>query len=443
MRQNPAPGGASRARAVGRTAAALVLFLSPLAGPGAAAADTGDEEPPPLSQVFEFKTEQQPCAAPGTEVVEREPWTRSFLGLDRAHRLSTGTGAEVAVLAPELDAGGPALAGAVEGGGAEDCLGHGTFLAGVVGGREVDGSGTLGVAPGASLRFVPTGDPATGLTSPAQIASGIDAAVDAGSEVVLVSAASWENSQELDDAVASASEAGSLVVAPATVNTVRGPRAGYPAQHPEALSVAAHDPEGEPVVASPLLRTDGELVRVDLLAPGDLAVGPGPGGGHVIGAGPGTAAAFVSGAAALVAARSPELSPRELRERLVATAYRSPAGAQDPVSGGGRVDPTAALATAPVGEAASVAGERFAPDPSPRGSLDALPTAAVAGGTALLIVLCVLGAAVVRNGRARDWRPAVPGEEVPTDPAPARSAAEPDPGGRAGSAAPEAPAPLR
>ncbi|CAL9378290.1 hypothetical protein SUDANB121_01010 [Nocardiopsis dassonvillei] len=416
MRPTPAPGTA-RVRAAGRAAAAFLLVLGPVAGPAAASADTaGDEPPPPLPQVFEFKGEQQPCSVPGTDVVEQEPWTRSFLGLDRAHRLSTGSGTEIAVLAPELDAAGPALADAVQGGGTADCLGYGTFLAGIAGGRAVEDSGALGVAPDVSLRFVQAGDPNTGVTPPGRIASGIAEATAAGSDVILVSTAAWENSTDLDEAVAAATEAGSLVVAPATVNTVRGPLAGYPAQHPDALSVAAHDPEGAPVIASPLLRADGELVRVDLLAPGDLTAGPGPGGGHVIGSGPGVAAAFAAGAAALLAAREPDLAPGELRQRLVSTAYRSPSGDRDPVSGGGRVDPVAALVTGPAGGTAAVAGERFVPDPSPLGSLDALPTWAVVGGTGLLIVMCVLAAAVVRNGRSRGWRPAVPGEPVPIGP---------------------------
>ncbi|MDE3721979.1 S8 family serine peptidase [Nocardiopsis sp. N85] len=418
MSQTPVPGARGR-RAAGLTAA-LVLALGPAVTPSAAAADTSDEAPPALNQVFEFKNAQQPCAPPGTEVVEREPWTRSFLGMDRAHSLSTGTGVEVAVLAPELDSSGPALDGAVTGGGSADCLGHGTFLAGVVGGREVPDSGTLGVAPDVSLRFVPTGDPNTGVTPPGQIASGISTAVEAGSDVILVGTASWENSGALDSAVAAATEAGVLVVAPATVNTARGPMAGYPGQHPSALSVAAHDPEGVPVVGAPLLRADGDLTRVDLLAPGDLTVGPGPGGGHVIGSGSGVAAAFAAGAAALTAARVPELTAEELRAHLIATAYPSPGGAEDPVNGGGRVDLMGALVTGPSGESVTVAGERFTPDPSPRGSLEAVPTAVTVGAFTLLVVMCVLGAAVVRNGKARGWRPAAPGEPVPIGPPPER-----------------------
>lgn len=398
-----------RARVVRATVASAFL-LGNLALPSSARADTA-EPPPALPQIHEFKAVRQACGPMGEDIVEASPWTHGALGLDQAHRLSTGAGVTIALLAPELDAGTPALEDAVtEGGGTEDCLGYGTFLAGVAGARPVEGSGTVGVAPGADLGFIPTGSPDTGVATPEEIVSGVTEAADAGAAVILVGTSTWLGSEELDRAVESATAAGSLLVAPATVNTVRGPVAGYPAQHPQVLSVAAHDPEGMPTQAEPLLRPDGEPVRVDLLAPGDLTVAPGAGGGHVIGSGAGVASAFVAGAAALLTEREPELSPEEARRRLLSTAYPAPARAQDPVSGSGRVDPVAALVTAETGETASVAGEPFVPDPSTLGSLNALPMWAVVGGSTLLVVMCVLGAAVVRNGRSRDWRPAAPGD---------------------------------
>lgn len=400
---------ALRARVVRATVASAFL-LGHLALSSSAYADTA-EPPPALPQIHEFKAVRQACGPMGADVVEPRPWTHGALGLDEAHRLSTGSGVTIALLAPELDAGTPALEDAVdEGGGTQDCLGYGTFLAAVAGARPVEGSGTVGVAPGADLRFLPTGSPDTGVASPEEIVSGVTEAAETGADVILVGTSTWLGSEELDRAVESATAGGSLIVAPATVNTVRGPVAGHPAQHPEVLSVAAHDPEGMPTQAAPLLRPDGELVRVDLLAPGDLTVASGTGGGHVIGSGAGVASAFVAGAAALLAAREPELSSEEARRRLLSTAYPAPARALDPVSGSGRVDPVAALATAETSETASVAGERFVPDPSPLGSLDALPMWAVVGGSALLVVTCVLGAAVVRNGRSRGWRPAAPGD---------------------------------
>ncbi|MCK9874031.1 hypothetical protein MRI28_31185 [Nocardiopsis dassonvillei] len=102
-----------------------------------------------------------------------------------------------------------------------------------------------------------------------------------------------------------------------------------------------------------------------------------------------------------------------MRERLTTTAYASPRGDADPLSGHGRVDPLAAMAIAPGGAPAGVVGEGFVPDPSPEGSVDAPSTAVVVSVGLLLIVLCVLGGAVFKLGRARGWRPAAAGEPVP------------------------------
>ncbi|WP_150242699.1 S8 family serine peptidase [Nocardiopsis quinghaiensis] len=406
----------ARRRAAVRATAALALALvSPgltapvLAAPAAARSPDG---PVALTQVHPFKGGDQPCAAVGDDVVEQTPWTHHFLGLSDAHELSTGQGVRVAVLATEVDGGVPALAGAVEGGQSADCLGFGTSLAGVVAARHVEGSGLVGVAPGASVTVVPTGDTGTGLAPAQAIAAGIGNAVGSGARVVLVGTAAWEGSAALDAAVADAAEADALVVAPATVPTTQGPLPGHPSQDPSVLSVAAHGVEGAPVAQGPLVLPTGDLARVDLTAPGDRVVGTGPGGGHVVTAGDGVAAAFVAGAAALLMAREPDLTAAQVRERLVSTAYSSPLGDADPLAGGGRVDPLGAMATAPGGTAAGVAGEGFVPDPSPHGSVDAPATAVVVCGSLLLIVLCVLGGAVLRRGRARGWRPAAPGEPL-------------------------------
>ncbi|WP_236567631.1 MULTISPECIES: S8 family serine peptidase [unclassified Nocardiopsis] len=391
-----------------RAAAALALALGSCLAPAPAAADPAD--PPALAQVHPFKGAADPCAATGGDVVGQAPWTHHFLGLSKAHELSTGQGVRVAVLATGTDADAPGLGGAVEGGGSGDCLGFGTFLAGVVAARPVPGSGLVGVAPEASVVAVPTGDAGTGTTTAGQVAAGIGSAVDAGARVVLVGTAAWEGSSELDAAVAAAAGAGALVVAPATVDTARGAMPGYPAQDPSVLSVAAHDVEGAPTAESLLLLPSGELARVDLTAPGERVPGLGPGGGHVAAGGDGVAAAFVAGSAALLMAREPGLSAERVRERLLDTAYASPFGPADPYTGGGRVDPLGAMATTGSGPAATVRGEGFVPGPSPRGSLSEIPTAAVVAVSVLLIVLCGLGGAVVRNGRARGWRPAAPGE---------------------------------
>ncbi|MFI6576141.1 S8 family serine peptidase [Nocardiopsis sp. NPDC050513] len=412
-RQRPTPGRAAHTTRPVRVALAALLAFGLAPSPAMASTD----EPAALPQITQFKGADDACAASGADVVARVPWTSQALGLARAHELSRGRGTSVAVLATGVDGGVPALAGAVEGADAGDCLGYGTFLAGVVAARPLPDSGLVGVAPESMVVGVPTGDADTGLASPADIAAGITGAVGAGARVILVGTAAFQGSGALDEAVAAATTAGALVVAPATVPTPDGPFPGYPAQNPAVLSVAAHDAAGEVVLGDPLILPSGALARIDVTAPGDRVLSVGPdSGGHVTSGGDGVAAAFAAGAAALLMSREPDAAPAEIRERLMSTAYGTALGPRDPVAGSGRIDPLGALAADPAvaaeEAAARVGGEALVPGPSGLGSVEAPVTMAVVGGSALVVVLCGVGGAVLRLGRARGWRPAAPDERV-------------------------------
>jgi subtilisin family serine protease len=141
---------------------------------------------------------------------------------------------------------------------------------------------------------------------------------------------------------------------------------------------------------------------VDLTAPGEAVMGPGPGGkGQFTASGPSYAAALVAGTAALVLGYRPDLGGEALVHRLRATA--SGAGAVDPVAA-----VTAVLPEEQRGGAsalpgiASPSGVAMPPDPGPSA---AGPAWLVSAG-AFAVVLGVAGAAVVvPGGRRRGWRP--------------------------------------
>ncbi|MFC7326854.1 S8 family serine peptidase [Marinactinospora rubrisoli] len=399
------------------TAAVALLALVPVAAPAHAAGPepsaSPSAEPAALPQIASLKTPDDPCASAGAEVVAEAPWTHNALGLAEAHELSRGSGTTVAVLATAVDDGAGALSGAVAGAGT-DCLGFGSFLAGVAAARAQSDSGFVGVAPRARITAVPTGESDTGLTSAGQIASGIRDAVAADADVILVGTAALAGSTALDEAVAAAVAADAVVVAPATAQGPDGPLPGHPAQNPDVLSVAAHDVAGVPVLETPLTGEDDEPARVDVTAPGDRVMGVGPGGdGHFVSAGDGVAAAFAAGTAALLRSHAADLTEAQVRERLASTAYASPGGADDPLSGHGRIDPLAALTNRPAAGDTRVPGDEYVPDPSPRGSVQAATTAAVVGAAGFVVVFSALAAAVLRNGRARKWRPAAAGERPP------------------------------
>ncbi|WP_461001517.1 S8 family serine peptidase [Streptomonospora sediminis] len=394
---------------------ALALPTAPaVASPSAPASPSPSTNPSSLPQVSVFPGTDAECVQ-SSATITRTPWTEVSLGLERARELDEGAGTTVAVLAPGVSADGPALSGAVTGGGGDDCHGYGTFLAGIVAARPVPGSGITGVAPAAEVVGVATGDTETGVATADQIASSIGDSVDAGADVVLVGTAAGEGSGALDDAVAAATEADVLVVAPATtVNSQGDPVPGHPAQHGSALSVGSFDPNGAPVAASPVPMPDGEgTARTDVTAPGALVVGVGPDGGHYMSSGDGTAAAFAAGTAALVRSHAPDLSAAQVRERLMATAYGPVMGADSAAVGRGPIDPVAALTNSPEDRPtpAAVSGNRFTATP-PSASWDPPTTIAVSGVSALLVIGCAMGAVVLRRGRSRSWRPAAAGEEI-------------------------------
>ncbi|MFL1379619.1 MULTISPECIES: S8 family serine peptidase [unclassified Nocardiopsis] len=415
MDRPPTPPGRGPHRVLVCGAAALALALSPVA----ASAAPEDPSPAPSAPADDAAVPQildvsdAACAESSDRVIEDLPWTHGALGLDEAHALSRGEGVTVAVLASGLDAGAPALEDAVTGGGTDtDCRGYGTFLAGIVAARPRPDSGFVGVAPGARILGVATGDPQTGEVTAAQLAASLRSAVESEARVVLVGTAVTEGSAELSEAAAAAEEAGVLVVAPASVWGRDGTRPGHPARESTVLAVAAHAPDGRPVVQEVMVvQGEAEPARVDLVAPGSQVLGIGPGGeGHRTSQGDGVAAAFTAGTAALLLSREPDLTPERLRERLAATAYPSALGSADPVTGSGRIDPVGALVAAPGGRGGTVEGAEFVPDPSDRGEMDSLPVVLTVGGTVLVVTLAALGRPVLAGGRARGWRPARPGE---------------------------------
>ena len=142
------------------------------------------------------------CAPPPAVAEHPGSALAARLRLPAAHALATGRGQRLVVidtgvaphprLAGRLSGLGDVLAG---GDGLDDCDGHGTAVAGLIGAAPDPGDGLVGVAPGARIlalrQFSPTvagadGQPAGDLPS---LATALRQAVDAGATVVNVSGA--------------------------------------------------------------------------------------------------------------------------------------------------------------------------------------------------------------------------------------------------------------
>ncbi|SDP98211.1 S8 family serine peptidase [Lentzea jiangxiensis] len=368
-------------------AAACVVFTLAANG-GVAAAEEKD-----LPQIPQALKAGQQCTATSGKTVTDVPWQLPYLGADRVWPMSRGNGVQVAVVDTGVDQS--VVPGDVSGEAGADCVGHGTVLASLIAYKSAKDGGLSGLAPGARVLAV-RGTDKTGAATAASIATGIDAAVGAGSRIICVGAVTADGAPVLREAVDRAIAAGALVVAAAGPDVTSAgnvpPGPYFPAALPGVLSVTAIGPDGK-TSGKPEIK----IVHGTLAAPGLLVMGTGPGGGQVVGVGPAFAAAQVAAAAALVKSYRPESSAGELARRLRGTAY--------PQSGADVIDPLAAIMAGTAGGAVAARREPLVVKALPDFGATRGAAWAMAGGVVLLV--CLLGAlaVVVPRGRRRGWRP--------------------------------------
>ncbi|MEU9185647.1 S8 family serine peptidase [Streptomyces sp. NPDC048484] len=351
------------------------------------------------------------CTPASREKAKKQDWSRQRLDLDRLHGYSTGAGVTVALIDTGVDTGAEGLDGRVtaQGAAGDDCVGHGTFLAGLIAGAGGDSARLTGVAPGAKILAL-RGTDQRGQASSGLVVQALHDATEAGAGVIAVAVALPRRDAALTRAVAEARSAGAVVVAAATPEPPRGTtdeipaRTYWPAGEPGVLSVADMLPAGA--------RPDNSLATggIDLAAPGAGVVSGGPrGDGHYLGAGASVATAYAAGAAAAVRAARPDDSPDDVARRLTATAY--PADIP-------QLDPYAAVTTVLGDSGASGGAERDAAPVTVRDTSSAdratdRATLFVVLGTSG--VLAVLWAAfALPKARARGWRPAGAGASAGT-----------------------------
>jgi subtilisin family serine protease len=314
------------------------------------AATTAELEADPGLDVVAVEADRPVSIADtGGDPLRPQQWALDALQIESAWSAGTGVDVDIAVvdsgvsgdhpdLAPRVCSGVAFLASdgvARLGQGATDGNGHGTHVAGIAAAGTGDRTGTAGVAP--SARIMPVrvlGADGTGSSS--DVARGITWAVDHGAEVINVSLGGGYSSA-VDVAVDYAERQGVLVVAASGNAGPNGAR-NYPAALDDVLAVASHDQGG----AISSFSTQGDYV--DLSAPGSGIVSTYPDGRWASMSGTSMATPHVAGAAALLLAAQPELTPAQLRARLRATATDAGVPGFDVAHGWGRLDLLDALA---------------------------------------------------------------------------------------------------
>ncbi|MEU3218762.1 S8 family serine peptidase [Streptomyces sp. NPDC006971] len=384
----------------------LLLCISTLAavlpGPLAHADDGGRVALPGMPERL---AADQRCTSHKGRVTPEAPWTRQALSLDQVWRLSRGEGVTVAVVGTGVSDSPAVLAGRVRalGDADRDCVGRGTFQAGLAAGAARPGQGFSGVAPRARVLAV-RGTGTRGEPDPARLAAGVREAAEAGADVITVTAPLDGADKAVRAAMEVAARKDALVVVPAAADSLppgvsEAPPA--PAAPAGALAVLGTGPQGGRAENAPRHR------HADLSAPGAALVGPGPvGDGKWTASGSSLAAAVTAGAAALVRAYHPGLTADRVRARILETAYPGDLPALDPYGAVSGVAPAAAPSRAAAAEPVRL--------PEPPDTAEARATAylvaAGAGGTILLVAFL---AVVLPRGRERRWRPGRLGADGP------------------------------
>lgn len=222
--------------------------------------------------------------------------------------------------------------------------GHGTHCAGIIGaegGNEIGISGVNWKVKIMPLKFMNAGGFGTGKDAIEAINYVIDRR-QAGVNVRVISA-SWGTrlpSRALEDVIRKAQEAGILFVAASGndgVNTDQMPQ--YPAGYDlgNLISVAAINRKDELASFS-----NYGARRVHIAAPGANILSTWPGNEYAERSGTSMATPMVSGVAALVLSRRPELSVEELRSTLLSSVDKIP-HLNGKVSTGGRISAAKAV----------------------------------------------------------------------------------------------------
>ncbi|WUH98144.1 S8 family serine peptidase [Spirillospora sp. NBC_00431] len=416
--------GGRLAAGTGGLALSSVLVFAPAAADAAQPAGSAPDRPQAAPTTGKPKKQEKPqrqapappakCNKPAGQpasAINVEPWAQRRLDFEQAWRITRGKAVAVAVVDSGIDPRHPQLKGKVAASfdatntTTDDCVGHGTQVAGIIAATDMRAGDIpfVGVAPQVKLlnaKFASGQSTEDNTLLP----KAITWAAQQGAKVINVSVDA-PDTPALRKAVQTAQQKDALVVASAgnVAQDQRGKEsAAYPASYKGVLSVAAVDEAGT-ITGFSNLKT-----RVDVSAPGQNVIST-LGTGYVGGLqGTSFGAPYATGVAALVRARHPNLNYQQVINRILITAE----GGNGQGSGHGMISPLQAVSalvdpnarpgtagTRPLSGAIQIAK----PEPVDQRTRDM--GLAIAGGAIGAALLVAFGGAVIPLGRRRGWKP--------------------------------------
>jgi membrane-anchored mycosin MYCP len=330
------------------------------------------------------------------ETPRQQQWYLDALRIPAAQQASTGKGVLVAVVDSGVDGNNPDFGGRVLPGlnleqpgqdARSDTDGHGTAMAGVIAGGGV-GDAPLGIAPGAQILPIKVAE-----GSEFTLAEGIKYAADHGAKVINVSSSgAGVAPTDLKEALEDAFHHDVVVVGGAGNTTMGQSSVGVPANFPGVIAATGTDRSGSfwlGSVAGPAAVLAAPAENIVSVASSQINNAP-----FSTGSGTSYSTAIISGVAALIRAKYPNISAANVINRLIKTADDKGTAGRDPQYGFGVVDPVKAL-TAQVGSVEQnplVAPVDSAPSTASK-SASARASGVSGGGGAVAFVL--VGVAVV------------------------------------------------
>ncbi|MGL5166824.1 MAG: S8 family serine peptidase [Afipia sp.] len=282
-----------------------------------------------------FRLQQNAAAKPEGDPAQ---YALAKMRLPEAHQLSVGADVTVAVIDSGIDVAHPELAGVISG--TFDALNngegphpHGTSIAGVIAAH----ARLMGTAPSAHLLAIRAfGAQKNGAESNTfVILKSLNYALSKNAQIINMSFAG-PHDPAIERGLAAAAAKGIVLVAAAGNAGAKSPPL-YPAADRNVIAVSATDQSDK------LFAQSNRGSYVAIAAPGVDILSPAPDGKYQMSSGTSLSAAFVSGVAALMIARNPDISAADIRSTLTSTARDLGPKGRDDQFGAGQADAFSAV----------------------------------------------------------------------------------------------------